>query len=150
MESKKCVMCQKVLEVTHFSIRADRKNQYHSWCKPCRASRNSKWNRDNPLKSLMRAIRQRDPETDLSEEFLKELWDKQQGVCYWYGCQMDFTMGGRSNGLAVSVDRLDINQKYRKQNVVLCCFHANMGRTSMSVEQYKTFLKVLKAALCNN
>ncbi len=49
--------------------------------------------------------------------------------------------------LSPSVDRLDHNLPYSRENAILVCFVANMGRNDNSVEVWKQFLIELKASL---
>ena len=77
---------------------------------------------------------------------IKELWDKQQGKCFYSGLSMNLPL--TSNGFRgkplinnCSVDRIDSNKDYQKDNVVLCCYGANIGKGIWSSEEYIKFCK---------
>jgi hypothetical protein len=61
-------------------------------------------------------------EHDIDLLFLEELWKKQDGKCYYSNIQMQFN----KNEWKVSLERLDTNKGYIKDNVVLCCLEFNV------------------------
>ena len=75
---------------------------------------------------------------------LKELWRLQNGKCYWLGIDMslsDLTIP--HSPFAVSVDRLDSNLGYHKNNIVLTTRFANKGRGSYDNNDFKKRLEDL-------
>lgn len=66
-------------------------------------------------------------------EFLKELWEKLKGICYYSGLKMSLDGGP----FAVSPERLDNNiKKYTRKNLTLICRFLNTGcRTNMGREE---------------
>ena len=66
---------------------------------------------------------------------LEDIWNQYDRVCGWFNIPMDFDALHKDHQnyypkhpLAPSVDRLDDNGDYRKDNVVICCRLANFGR----------------------
>ena len=60
---------------------------------------------------------------------LHDLWNKQNGLCYWLGIEMSLEDLFISHSpFAPSVDRLKSSRGYHINNVVLCSRFANKGR----------------------
>jgi len=58
---------------------------------------------------------------DIDLPYLEEIWDKQDGKCYYSNIPMKFN----KNEWKVSLERLDPRKGYIKDNVVLCCLEFN-------------------------
>lgn len=81
---------------------------------------------------------------DISIDHLKELWDKQDGKCYWLGIQMSLEDLEISNSpFAVSVERLDNDKGYVVGNVALASRFANRGRGAYNKDDFKSRLDQL-------
>ena len=82
----------------------------------------------------------------INVQYIKELWNRQNGLCFWFNVPMDLKMSETEeiNLSKVSIDRLDSNIGYIKGNVVLCTLFANRGRGNSSLEQWDNFVKLLK------
>tara|TARA_B110001454_G_C12346866_1_gene278499 strand:- start:33 stop:506 length:474 start_codon:yes stop_codon:yes gene_type:complete len=62
---------------------------------------------------------------------LKDLWEIQKGKCFWLGIDMSLDDLFKSNSpFSVSVDRLDNERDYHRDNIVLTTRFANRGRGS--------------------
>lgn len=108
---------------------ADRKVQRHYG-----AVRESMW-------LLMSNIRHRDHDFNIDIEYLLDLWDEQEGKCYWLAIPMQTKEQGTTYHPAkVSVDRLDCALGYIKGNVVLSSCFANLGRRDFPPELFKDWL----------
>ena len=69
---------------------------------------------------------------------LKELWKIQNGKCYWLGIDMSLEDLFISNSpFAVSVERLDSDRGYHKDNIVLTTRFANRGRGKYDNSNFK-------------
>ncbi len=84
---------------------------------------------------------------DISIEYLKTLWEKQNGVCPYTGIQME--LKALNNQLVspynASVDRIDSSKGYTKDNVEFVCLFINYGKNGFSKEQVQGFLsKIIK------
>lgn len=53
------------------------------------------------------------------------LWKNQEGKCYHSGMPMNYT----KNEWRISIDRIDNNRGYEKDNIVLCCLEFNTRKT---------------------
>lgn len=95
------------------------------------------------------ASRSRVKKVTITKEDLREQFLKQDSRCYWFGIPIDINDVYTSNNpLAPSVDRLDNDKDYHKNNIVLCTILANMGRGKCGertfgkiVQKIKKFLK---------
>ena len=77
---------------------------------------------------------------------LKDLWKIQKGKCYWLGIDMSLEDLFESHSpFSVSVDRLDSEKGYHRNNIVLTTRFANKGRGSYDninfVERLNTLLE---------
>jgi len=100
--------------------------------------REQKWNQ-----YLFFLIKRRDPNTDLSAEYIKEMWDKQNGLCFWFKIPMTITSKNKFPSKP-SIDRIDNDKAYTKDNCVLCCYSANIGRNTNNVDDWNDFLNSIK------
>jgi hypothetical protein len=83
---------------------------------------------------------------EIDENFILELFEKQNGKCYWFKVDL------KPSNIAKypwqpSLDRLDRDKGYTKDNVVLACYSANIGRNTASAEIFNMFVIDLKMAL---
>jgi len=75
---------------------------------------------------------------------LKEMWDIQNGMCYWLGVNMSLEdLFEPHSPFAVSVDRLDSEKGYLMGNIVLTIRFANKGRGSYDNSNFKKRLNDL-------
>jgi hypothetical protein len=79
---------------------------------------------------------------EIDVDFINELYEKQNGLCYWFKIPLTPSTG-KKHPQQPSLDRLDRNKGYTKDNVVLTCYAANIGRNENDVETWSEFLNVL-------
>jgi hypothetical protein len=80
-------------------------------------------------------------EITISPQDLREMWDLQEGRCYWMGGYMlieDLFIP--HSPFAPSVDRKDSNGGYHRDNIVLATRLANKGRGCYDDPNFKTKL----------
>jgi hypothetical protein len=72
------------------------------------------------------------PENDsefITKEFVEDLWEKQEGVCYYAyfkdDCPVVMQVDKRKLDNGCTVERLDNLLPHLKSNVVLACSHCN-------------------------
>ncbi len=75
---------------------------------------------------------------DFDEQFVLELFTRQVGKCHWFNIPMLPTADVR-DPQKPSIDRLDNARSYERDNVVLVCAAANLGRSNASQERFKAF-----------
>lgn len=70
---------------------------------------------------------------DITDADLIELYNKQDGKCYYSGIPME-RVPKIDNYYNVSIDRIDSNVGYTRNNIVLCCDSINTMKNSMPKE----------------
>lgn len=79
-------------------------------------------------------------------DYVKDLWQNQKGLCFWFKIPMRLNKQNGSNTdlLKVSIDRIDSSKGYVKGNIVLSCLFANRGKGNSKNEEWLDFLKLIK------
>ncbi len=84
----------------------------------------------------IRKNRKRDK--NLTIKYIRSLFEKQKGKCYWLGIDLD--SDGKCKLRKPSLDRLDNNKGYEVGNVVITSLFANTGRRDASISEMKSFV----------
>lgn len=99
----------------------------------------------SPFKYTYRCIKRRFQETNLTLEDLKELWEKQDGICPYTGFKL--ILPENSNLATIdffhraSLDRIDSSLGYIKGNVQFVSTPINLLKSTQSDKETKKFLK---------
>jgi len=151
---RKCRTCReyKALTTQNF-IKRSTKNGWRGECKACynktirlkqelnntekerglkyRASFKQK----RPFKVMINTAkgnaRRTDKEFCITEDFIKELYEKQNGKCFYTGRKMNLDL---SYPDSMSIDRVDSNFGYIESNIVLCQYKINVMKNNLSVK----------------
>lgn len=80
-------------------------------------------------------------EFNLTVKDLDELYENQEGYCYYSGRYLmlpDFSLGHKyqQSDYDVSVDRIDANKGYTKENCVLCIRQINQMKMDLTVQEF--------------
>jgi hypothetical protein len=95
------------------------------------------------------ASRSRIKEVLITKEDLEKQFIKQDGRCYWLGIPININhVFTTHNPLAPSVDRLDNDRDYEKDNIVICTQFANMGRGKCDKKTFKKVMDEIVQYLC--
>ena len=78
-------------------------------------------------------------------EWVRRQLEKQKGCCYWSGLPLDLSY--RSFLRKPSLDRLVASKGYTPGNVVITTWALNAARSTATPQQFRSFLKALKASL---
>jgi hypothetical protein len=92
--------------------------------------------------TLIHDSKNRGVEHTLTISNINELFQKQNGLCYWFNVPL-IPSNDSKHPQQPSLDRLDRSKGYTKDNVVLTCYSANIGRNETTVEEWEKFLKLL-------
>lgn len=79
---------------------------------------------------------------DLDKEFLFSLLAEQQGRCFWTGVTMSLEEMGKP--WSISLDRMDCDRGYVRDNVVLVCMSANLARNDSSPDDIRAFIEMIR------
>jgi hypothetical protein len=159
-KEKKCNSCKQFLSISSFGLRNEKRlatmvQRPRSKCKKCEAAletermnrpgeRAKKWTGRKQkrashirykLQDKIAAWRKKTLDSDLTVDYLVELWETQQGKCYYTGCEMEWCAKSiEKHGM--SLDRLDPKAGYRKGNVVFCCYFVNTMKGSHTEQEF--------------
>jgi hypothetical protein len=160
-ETKFCTGCQQVK-----SLRYDFGKSPRNRCKKClnryqkeyaiklgseyreqRRKLSEKRRNKNPVlfyvQERISGYRRQDPESDLSTDYLVELWEKQMGLCYYTGVPMVFAKVGIPLPNSTSLDKLDPSIGYKRGNVVWACYQVNTSKGHRSEREFYDFCKLV-------
>ena len=87
------------------------------------------------LATMLYRSRKSDFVSDVDLDFLLDLWNKQEGLCYYTGRPMVATdKVGRGRDMdALSIDKINPLMGYVRNNIVLCSWWANSAKSTLSV-----------------
>ncbi len=134
---KKCKLC--ILNVTREYKREKRKNLEFREVegKKQKERRVRLWQN-----TLIHDSKHRNLENTLTVEDINEMFKNQKGLCYWFKIPL-VPSNKTKHPQQPSIDRLYRNKGYTKDNVVLCCYSANIGRNENDLETWTDFLSKL-------
>ena len=80
----------------------------------------------------------------LSLRDLARIWLEQEGKCYLTGCVMTITRGSswEKNPYGVSIDRINNDIGYTKENIRLLCHWANNAKSTYNDAMFKSFVQL--------
>ena len=156
-KQKQCSICGEIKTTDDFY-----KSQRGSKCKECLLNITRKYKRQKrqnlefreleSLKQKERRVRlwqntlindsKRGKEHTLTVDDINELYEKQNGLCFWFNVPL-IPSNCSKHPQQPSLDRLDQNKGYIKDNVVLTCYSANIGRNENNLEIWKNFISLL-------
>jgi len=157
MDTKLCVICNTEKNIDDFY-----KSQRGRKCIDCvlkKAKTYKKIRRSNPevrklegLKQKERRVRlwqntlihdskRKGVENTLKVEDINEMYENQNGLCFWFKIPL-IPSNSSKHPQQPSLDRLDRLKGYTKDNVVLTCYSANIGRNENDLETWKKFLSI--------
>jgi len=148
---KLCSHCKEIKTVDCFKKDITGSDGYQSKCKKCQYEICTDSRKAYVLKNwakllFLDAKAHSKFEVEIDEQFITELYEKQQGKCFWFGVVL------KPSNIAKypwqpSLDRLDREKGYTKDNVVLACYTANIGRNTSDEATFSLFVEDLKKAL---
>ena len=154
MSTKTCSRCQK--ELPEDSFAEIRPNIRRNVCKGCRGARVRELRSSGYFAYLKRLIintksqRRGGFDFDLTSEYLKELWEKQEGRCAISGVILTHhTDGTGKKEFNASIDRIDSMQGYIPGNVQLVALRVNLLKNTLSTDMLYWWVKTIHAYSCD-
>jgi len=88
--------------------------------------------------------------TDLTLEYLKEIWENQNGLCPYTNIKMEVPRSSQDEDIKktptkASLDRIDPNIGYIKGNVEFVCYCVNVMKNDFTKEQMVDFINQIKS-----
>jgi hypothetical protein len=77
---------------------------------------------------------------NLSLKDVHEMWEAQNGCCWYIGTKMTMEVGDPNK---VSIDRLDSSKGYTRENTALCTKRINLMKRDMSVRDFMDIIQQL-------
>ena len=87
--------------------------------------------------------RSRDANTNLTDDYLQNLWNNSEGKCKLTGIPINLKKGKHVLTTA-SLDRIDSNIGYVKDNVQFVCYGINLAKNAFLNEEMIEFIKLLR------
>lgn len=100
----------------------------------------------NWISPIMYRIKNINPETNITKKWLKEQFREQKGLCKYTKIPMIITETRRFI-FQPSIERVNCDLSYTKDNCVLVTLGANLGRNDFPLEDYLDYVKLLKKRL---
>lgn len=101
---------------------------------------------NTPFNYIMRSVRNRFKEYNITVEDLKELWNKQSGICPYTGIKLELPTYHSHNipiTKQASLDRIDSSKGYIKGNIQFISTPINYMKSTMTDSEVKSFLKLI-------
>ena len=105
----------------------------------------------NPFLYYLRSCRRRDPNMNLSVEYLARIWEEQQGICPYSGIKLilnSHTRRNKDHRFTASLDRIDSSKGYIEGNVQFVSTLINFMKHTMSHEDTIEFLHLISKNYC--
>lgn len=157
-----CYKCKKYKPECEFDINRDKSNWFRNFkdrrCKQCKKLQTLKRKLQNRgKKDLDRLLLERwhgvidrskrkGWECDITLDFLRELWCKQNGLCAISKIPMTYLFNNGRIPTNLSVDRIDSSRRYTKDNIQLVCMAVNQMKSDLDDI---TFYKFCEAIINN-
>ena len=151
---KICSVCEVLKPVKDFKKGISYLDGYSTKCKKCEYeictdSRKAYELKHWAKRCFLHAKKHSKYDFDIDEQFVSDLYEKQNGKCFWFNVDL------KPSNIAKypwqpSLDRLDREKGYTRDNVVLACYTANIGRNTSDEATFSLFVEDLKKALQDN
>ncbi|QOR58465.1 hypothetical protein [uncultured phage cr1_1] len=157
-----CYKCGIYKPETEFDTNRNKSNWFRNYkdkrCKECKKLQMLKRKQNNRGKQdldrlllerwhgVMDRSKRKGWECDITIEFLRELWCKQNGLCAISKIPMTYIFNSGRVPTNLSVDRIDSNKIYTKNNVQLVCMAVNQMKSDLND---LTFYKFCEAIVAN-
>lgn len=150
--NRKCYKCKEVKILEEFERKKNSSLGRGYLCKECK--NRSRRVSENPrltfplwvhrARERMKDKRKKYDNTVVSSEFLIQLYEEQEGKCYYSNIEMNVIIG-KKNPKQISVDRIDSKIGYTENNIVLCCLAMNYCKSDFEETDFLEFIQEFKS-----
>lgn len=93
----------------------------------------------------LRRAQRRQGDTDLSLDYLLELWERQEGLCVYSGVRLRRpTQGVNDPRFTASLDRIDPSKPYERGNVQFVSACMNYAKAQLSDKEFREWLQLIR------
>jgi hypothetical protein len=148
-ETRVCKTCKQEKPLSKFYAHGASRGGHVRSCKSCYMDQRKQikiGSLEGRLKSIFANVTERRHKgLDISLQDLRDLWEKQKGLCAYSGVPM---MWDDSNRYAtVSIDRIDSSKGYVRGNIAFCCAIVNVMKNKMPVEHFLWWCRNISSTL---
>lgn len=140
---KTCFCCKETKDFSLFFKHNQTHDGLHSWCKSCCKQGNAK-SRDKVnskietrakvfLRNAKNSAKKRNQEFSLEINDVVGFWNDQQMICAYSGLEMTLEAGKLNT---VSIERIDSDIGYTKDNTILVCQAINRMKSDFSYQDF--------------
>lgn len=97
----------------------------------------------NWISPLMYRINNKNKDSDITKEWIKQQFEKQNGRCSYTNIKM-INSNKKRHLFQPSMERMDCSKSYTIDNCVLVCLGSNLGRNDVPLDEYKKYVEHLK------
>jgi hypothetical protein len=164
-EEKNCNRCQQKKKAIEFNRRRYKNSsgdfywRLRSWCALCenkltpeekiryKATKDRYWKKGHGsikfwTQHRISKYKKADPQSDLTPEYLQEVFFNQRGCCYYTGHPMIFASTSHDPN-SLSIDKLDPLKGYKKGNIVFCKFFINTMKSKLTESQFREIIRCI-------
>lgn len=145
---KVCFKCKEEKSYDLFFKHNQTPDGHHSWCKSCCTKGNIKSREKQNstiqgravvfLRNAKKSALKRNQEFSITISDIVECWDNQIGICAYSGRKMDLVAGNLNT---VSIERIDSNIGYTKENTILVCQAINRMKSDFEFDDFYNLCK---------
>ena len=153
----KCRICGEYYPEEDFGIKTTGKLRHYrdARCRKCRTKQAkeyfSKCDNNEKLRKMLQSrvlgargrAKKANLEYNLTESWIKQKWDEQNGLCAISKIPMTYNRNNGRTFTNVSIDRINPNKGYTKDNVHLVCMGVNLMKSDMSIEELYMFCEAV-------
>jgi hypothetical protein len=151
-----CNSCNEPFELTHenFNLDCTTSTGFKNRCRKCLKKSRLRFTRmidsdslEHYLKEIINGAKGRSRnkkiEFNLSLPIVKDLYNKQKGLCAITGMQMTHTiLKGRIN-TNISIDRINPSKGYIIDNIQLVCIVINIMKSTLTIDELKNYCNLI-------
>lgn len=140
---QECQICHQILPASAFH-----KNKWHihgivGECKTCCCERSRKKYKRDRIEDMVKQMRRRamgkNIPFDISAEDVREMYKQQEGRCFYTGVPF----GDIGHDTTMSIDRVNNQRGYTRDNIVLCCIWVNVMKADYPLEEFLSRIKAI-------
>jgi len=154
--TKRCNSCHCALPLENFFFDKHHSDGIGAWCKQC--IKENKKVIYEMLSSAKGRAKEKGWDFNLTNEFLKELNEKQGGKCAYTNINLDWDYNRKgenriicaANPTRASLDRIDSSKGYTKDNVQLVTFVVNMIKNAFTESEFLSTCQLIVQTAIEN